>query len=108
VCARAPNLEHFLVDADVGVGLEVGHVVVGAGRRRGMRRRRRGGLVRRGPRAPDAPRPARVRARQVAVAVGTAGEHRGFRGGKGVSAAVACGLPRVGRGTGVETANCFR
>jgi hypothetical protein len=73
------DLEHLLVDSDVGVRLEVGDVVVGARRRRGVRLRRLSQRVPRGYAAKSgAPRPARPR--QVAVAVGTAGEHRGRKG----------------------------
>ena len=67
------------MDADVGVGLEVGHVIVGTRRGGGVRLHRRGPLSRWSPDAPAAeaspPRPARPW--QVAVAVGTAGKHEG-------------------------------
>lgn len=77
------------MDADVGVGLEVGHVVVGAGGRSGVRQSR-GRLARRRSHASDAPRPAGPR--QMAVAVLAAGEHRG----KGVLRPWPVPLSRVG------------
>ena len=67
--------------ADVGVGPEVGHVIVGARRGGGVRLHRRGPLPRWSPDAPAAeaspPRPARPWQVAVAVAVGTAGKHEG-------------------------------
>ena len=82
--------------ADVGVGPEVGHVIVGARRGGGVRLHRRGPLSRWSSDAPAAeaspPRPARPR--QVAVAVSTAGKHEG-------ESVVAS---RVGCGVGAEKA----
>ena len=77
--------------ADVGVGPEVGHVIVGARRGGGVRLHRRGPLPRWSPDAPAAeaspPRPARPR--QVAVAVSTAGKHEGE---SVVASRVECGV----------------
>ena len=77
--------------ADVGVGPEVGHVIVGARRGGGVRLHRRGPLTRWSPDAPAAeaspPRP--VWPRQVAVAVSTAGKHEGE---SVVASRVECGV----------------